>query len=80
MEMIRESDEETGDVAISGGELTGKCPMNCCFQSKPTTGVMAAEVIVDSPKSVPDTPFQFFPVVFESTGFSSHTDRGPPIM
>lgn len=65
------------EAIIKGG--SSECPMQCCTQANagtnsavPATGLKA--VLLSSADHV-DVPA----VTFTTPGFSSHTDRGPPV-
>jgi hypothetical protein len=55
------------------------CPMDCCMQATTVTNAVAiphnaVPLLLTIEKQV-----SFTPVPFTATGFSSHTDRGPPL-
>jgi len=54
------------------------CPMDCCIQGHPKNGAAITAIALLSPPVVTDQGFHFVPATFTRTGFSSHTDRGPP--
>ncbi|MBZ5521663.1 MAG: hypothetical protein LAP21_05330 [Acidobacteriia bacterium] len=69
---------ESGDDAIAGS-ADAKCPMGCCTmassanQAAPASPlILAAPLLVEHRISVSKS-------VFSRNGFSSHTDRGPPL-
>jgi hypothetical protein len=55
------------------------CPMNCCVQGQTHSANSAASAHLLPPMAVTDKGNLFVPVMFTSAGFSSHTDRGPPV-
>jgi hypothetical protein len=63
-------------VAATGGQ---ECPMNCCVEGTPQNGTALAVVFQLPSILVSGNSFQFVPVAFTTAGFSSHTDRGPPL-
>ena len=56
----------------------GKCPMECCTQGHPRSVTAVPAISVLPPLAMTDQAVRFVSVIFTSTGFSSHTDRGPP--
>ncbi|HXB20598.1 MAG TPA: hypothetical protein VNV88_04405, partial [Candidatus Solibacter sp.] len=77
--MMHHTDEDARSGAgISVVQQHEKCPMNCCMQTSSAT----ARPIPLATSSVPFLLRQAFTdfesQVFTATGFSSHTDRGPP--
>lgn len=54
------------------------CPMDCCVQRSLPNSTAIASFSLIPPLAVTEAEIQFVPVTFTSTGFSSHTDRGPP--
>lgn len=80
-DMAMEQDEGTAapDSEPRFNSLPGQCPMQCCMQDQACNGtavladsgvtrLVASEYRVDIPQ-----------VAFTRNGFSSHTDRGPPL-
>ena len=76
-----ESQDDSGDqeTGLTMSSHTSDCPMRCCMQSSAGTSIAVASrsdavllpVITDPVYSTTPT--------FVTNGFSSHTDRGPPI-
>ena len=67
-------------TAFSAAPDDAKCPMDCC-----TPGHVRSEATISThpdlpPPAVSDLKIQFVSVVFTVAGFSSHTDRGPPLV
>jgi hypothetical protein len=67
-------------TAFSAAPDDAKCPMDCC-----TPGHLRSEAKISThpdlpPPAVSDRKIQFVAVVFTVAGFSSHTDRGPPLV
>jgi len=79
MAMEEEQDEApSGPAAIFKGG-SSECPMQCCTQANagtasaiPAAGLIAVLLSAEDHVYVPA-------VVFSTPGFSSHTDRGPPV-
>ncbi len=78
--------EESGEITQSPAHGTvinendsQPCPMNCCEQGtlRSSTALVAA-CFIPVPLAL-GFPFQFSSIVFVSSGYSAHTDRGPPI-
>jgi hypothetical protein len=67
------------DPSFSVVEDNGKCPMDCCAPGHPTTGAAPVTASFLPPLAVTDRSFHFVSITFISAGFSSHTDRGPPL-
>ena len=57
-----------------------KCPMDCCTPGHLRTGATPSRNPDLPPPAVSDLKIQFVAVVFTVAGFSSHTDRGPPLV
>jgi hypothetical protein len=66
-------------AGVSAGENNAKCPMDCCTAGHPQSGTAAVVPSILPPLALSDPAFHFAPVTFTSAGFSSHTDRGPPL-
>ncbi|HEY2914223.1 MAG TPA: hypothetical protein VGK21_12745 [Candidatus Angelobacter sp.] len=67
-------------TAFSAAPDASKCPMDCC-----TPGHVRSEATISThpdlpPPAVSDLNIHFVAVVFTVAGFSSHTDRGPPLV
>lgn len=77
--MQQEDETAAPDSEAAMHGLTGKCPMNCCMQSQAGNGVAAPAISLLPLLAVAE--YHTFPtmVVFTRNGFSSHTDRGPPL-
>jgi hypothetical protein len=65
------------ETAVRG--VPGQCPMQCCMQGKAKTssailGASFLPVLVSY-----ENHRYFLEVIFARPGFSSHTDRGPPL-
>ena len=58
----------------------GDCPMDCCAQRhQPTSATLPALTAVPQ-LTVSDLQLAIVPITFSTPGFSSHTDRGPPLV
>jgi hypothetical protein len=78
------TDEEMAPSPSSSGPVaqaapsSQDCPMDCCTVGTRTNAV-ALSVIPSLPKPIAaDRNASIVQVVFSRSGFSSHTDRGPP--
>jgi len=69
---------ESSAPAVKGVPSPDNCPMDCCAPRHVTNASAIASASSLPPLAVTQQVFQFVPVVFARTGFSSHTDRGPP--
>jgi hypothetical protein len=69
---------ESAEPAVAGREVSGNCPMDCCISGHPTSASTIAATPSLPPLVVIEHATHVAPVVFTRTGFSSHTDRGPP--
>jgi len=66
-------------AALSVADNDAKCPMDCCTPGHPRNGAAVAATSVLPPLAISDREFQYAPITFAIAGFSSHTDRGPPL-
>jgi len=71
------SPSEQGD-AVSGVALA--CPMNCCLATHGGKQATIASRALIAPRHAVLDKEPFFVIAFIAPGFSSHTDRGPPIL
>lgn len=60
-------------------DLPGKCPMQCCMQAQAGNGTVLPAAVLLFTLLVSEYRIDFPGITFTSTGFSSHTDRGPPL-
>lgn len=67
-------------TALSAGDDEAKCPMDCCTPGHLRTSATVFTNPDLPPPAVSDLKIQFVMVVFTVAGFSSHTDRGPPLV
>jgi hypothetical protein len=73
-----ESAPPTNNSAVTGELSSQNCPMDCCRVGDRSNAVaLAASPSLPQP-TVNDQSSSMIRVVFTRTGFSSHTDRGPP--
>jgi hypothetical protein len=67
-------------TAFSAAPDNAKCPMDCCTPGHLRSGATVSTNPDLPPPAVSDRKIQFVTVVFTVAGFSSHTDRGPPLV
>jgi hypothetical protein len=65
--------------SLSVADDDAKCPMDCCTPGHPRSGAIVSANSFLPPLAVSDQNFHFVPITFTIAGFSSHTDRGPPL-
>jgi hypothetical protein len=70
---------EPSDLASIASSHSHSCPMNCCEQGTPQSGAAVSAVSFLPPLANVEAGFHFASIIFASAGFSSHTDRGPPV-
>lgn len=70
---------EPSDLASIASSHSHSCPMNCCEQGTPQSGAAVSAALLLPPLANAEAGFHFASIIFASTGFSSHTDRGPPV-
>jgi hypothetical protein len=75
--MEMEAAQSSDGVSIASNH-SHSCPMNCCVQVAPRSGVATSAASVEPPLAIAEAEFDFTSIIFASAGFSSHTDRGPP--
>ena len=66
------------DQSNSVSGVASNCPMNCCLAAQAGKQVAVVNHSMVAPQLVFSAKLQLTAVVFVATGFSSHTDRGPP--
>ena len=76
----QEQAEATSEFALLAGDNDAKCPMDCCTPGHPQSGTALAAASLLPPLTVSDQNFHVPALTFISAGFSSHTDRGPPLV
>jgi hypothetical protein len=64
--------------AVRGLLSSQNCPMDCCQIGDRTNAVVLLVIPSLRQPAIIDQTLSVVSVVFSSTGFSSHTDRGPP--
>jgi hypothetical protein len=70
---------ESSDLVYIAASHSHSCPMNCCVQGTTTSGAaVAASPLLPRPANS-GAKFHSVSIVFATAGFSSHTDRGPPV-
>ncbi|HKV92270.1 MAG TPA: hypothetical protein VJW20_06960 [Candidatus Angelobacter sp.] len=65
--------------SITAADSDEKCPMDCCIPGHRASASVAYSPSFLPPLAVSDQNVHVVPVHFISAGFSSHTDRGPPL-
>lgn len=65
--------------AVSAAPDDAKCPMDCCTPGHLRSGAAVSSNSFLPPLAVSSRQMHFVPVTFTIAGFSSHTDRGPPL-
>lgn len=66
-------------TGVSAAPDDAKCPMDCCTPGHVRSGATVSINPTLPPPAVSDRKVQFVAVMFTVAGFSSHTDRGPPL-
>ena len=74
------ADAPESKTAFSAAPDDAKCPMDCCTPGHLRSGATISTNPDLPPPAVSDRKIQFVAVVFTVAGFSSHTDRGPPLV
>lgn len=69
---------DPSDEIFIAANHSHSCPMNCCVEGTPQSGVAVSAVSLLPPVAATEAEFHFASITFASAGFSSHTDRGPP--
>lgn len=72
-----QSDEQPS-TNISARTVPSKCPMTCCLSVAPNAGTTVVLIAINLPQVITQVAVGSN-LVFISSGFSSHTDRGPPL-
>jgi hypothetical protein len=80
MHHMHAEESEGSESGISAVEQDPKCPMTCCMQAGPRTARPVPVVVDYTPSLLLESFAQFESQVFTASGFSSHTDRGPPAL
>lgn len=68
----------SGAPAFESMQSPERCPMDCCVPGQRTNAIAIAAVSPLPELAVTEQNLHFVPAVFTRTGYSSHTDRGPP--
>jgi hypothetical protein len=66
-------------TALSASDDEAKCPMDCCMAGHTRSGAAVSANSFLPPLAVSDREIHFVSITFTIAGFSSHTDRGPPL-
>ena len=74
----RDEDMSAPDQGNSISSVESACPMNCCLAAQAGKHAAAVHNVVITPQLAGAVQQQSASVVFVATGFSSHSDRGPP--
>jgi hypothetical protein len=64
---------------VIAANTTQSCPMNCCDQGTLKSGTALVSHFFLPVPVISEVSLHFSSVVFLRAGFSSHTDRGPPL-
>jgi hypothetical protein len=67
-------------TAFSPAPDDAKCPMDCCTPGHLRSGATVSTHPTLAPPAVSDLKIQIAAIVFAVAGFSSNTDRGPPLV
>jgi hypothetical protein len=67
-------------TAFSAAPDDAKCPMDCCTPGHLRSGATVSTHPTLAPPAVSDLKIQIAAIVFAVAGFSSNTDRGPPLV
>jgi hypothetical protein len=67
-------------TAFSAAPDDAKCPMDCCTPGHLRSGATVSTNPDLPPPAVSDLKIQIAAIVFAVAGFSSNTDRGPPLV
>jgi hypothetical protein len=67
-------------TAFSAASDDAKCPMDCCTPGHLRSGATVSTHPTLAPPAVSDLKIQIAAIVFAVAGFSSNTDRGPPLV
>jgi hypothetical protein len=77
--MLHETDEDQSSGArMTAFQQDEKCPMTCCMQTSSVTARPVPLTASPTPLFLHQAFVSFESQIFTATGFSSHTDRGPP--
>jgi len=82
MMMDQDKQDETASPESQTGisAVPGKCPMQCCMQAQAGNGTAVPAISFLPQLDAAEYHVDFAMVVFLTSGFSSHTDRGPPAL
>lgn len=74
----RQQQADGGDAELILPSQSDGCPMQCCLQLQAGNGVAVLAIVFLPELAVAEYRVDSLPIAFISSGFSSHTDRGPP--
>lgn len=77
-EMAKEQNDPGSSETRIQSALQQNCPMDCCSASQRTSAVALSAVFSTAALPLAGHDASFINPVFSTSGFSSHTDRGPP--
>ena len=78
--MMDEPDEAgTSSSNQTVSDLPAKCPMQCCMQATVSKVAVAVKIEIAFHPITLHERVERPRILFTSNGFSSHTDRGPPL-
>jgi hypothetical protein len=68
------------DEASIAGSADNQCPMGCCAVTGSANHAAPTSPLMLTAPVVMEHQVSFAEVLFSRNGFSSHTDRGPPLV
>lgn len=77
--MDHQQDDPGSGSTISAAQPDEKCPMTCCMQASHAVAKPVPLAVAIVPLLSSQAAPLFESQVFTTAGFSSHTDRGPPL-
>ena len=78
MTEMNDADSDTGSDSVVSN-AGPKCPMDCCALAYVAPVATPSQAFLLAPVTVSERGLHVAQVVFTASGFSSHTDRGPPL-
>jgi hypothetical protein len=78
--MDEEQGSSDGAAAVLQRLTSHDCPMNCCLQANPRTAAALPATHFLPLLVTVENGLRVSSIRFSNTGFSSHTDRGPPLL
>jgi hypothetical protein len=79
-DMMVQEDSAPSDSSRVVKSRSEQCPMNCCMRISSSGGTAVTCPISLPSLDVSDKAVHFPAIAFHRSGFSSHTDRGPPAL